>query len=82
MIEQIRITGREWMTPADRKREQRRKAAALKCAVTLRKAAEATSDFLTECRECGDTIRDHDSRTILIRDLAEYATFLESKYGH
>jgi len=81
MIEQMSITGREWMTPADRKREQRRKASALKCAAALRKAADATNDFLSDCRQCGDAIREPDSRSILIRDLAEYAGFLENKYG-
>ena len=67
------------------KRCAAKRKAGIKCAKSLRKAAEDLSGFLSACRDANDGSGDEgrgisDCRHVMIRDLSEYATYLESKY--
>lgn len=58
----------------------------LQCAKKLEDAANSLSTYLQVCRECNDGSGDErtsiaDGRHILIGNLMEYATFLDSKHG-
>lgn len=62
-----------------------RRKAGLKCAKSLRAAGKDLADYLSACREMNDGSGDEgrsisDCRHVMIRDLSEYATYLESKY--
>lgn len=73
------------MTSISTKKENSRKKAALACIKKLQSAADAVDEYLRACRACGDGSGDHnkgisDSRQVLIRDMTEYAGFLNFKY--
>jgi hypothetical protein len=62
-----------------------RRKAGLKCAKSLRAAGKEMSAYLSACRDMNDGSGDEsrgisDGRHILIREMSEYATYLESKY--
>jgi hypothetical protein len=68
--------------------QQRRKTTAIACVKKLDAAASALRAFLHACNECSDDSaslslqgKGVDGRETLIRDLTEYAGYLESKYG-
>ncbi|ASL26742.1 hypothetical protein ACG10_10885 [Azotobacter chroococcum] len=84
------MAGDDWLSDNDRKRTQRaiakRKKAAVTCAKKLESAAEALNDYLRACRECDDESSDRvgrewDGRNIMIRDIMEYAGWLDAVYG-
>lgn len=86
---QLAIVGDDWTSDRDRnaqaKRETARKRAGLACVKKLRDASEALSAYLRACNDCRDGSGDErrhisDGRHAMIRDLNEYAGFLESKY--
>ncbi|SEI91311.1 hypothetical protein SAMN04244579_02428 [Azotobacter beijerinckii] len=87
---QLAMVGDDWLSDNDIKRTQRaiakRKKAAVACAKKLESAAEALNDFLRACRECDDESSDRvgrewDGRNIMIRDITEYAGWLDAVYG-
>lgn len=87
---QLAMTGDEWVSERDKKAQKRaeaaRKAAALSCAKKLLAASDELSKFLSACRDCmdgsGDELRSiSDGRQILMRDITEYAYYLNSKFG-
>lgn len=89
-MQQTTMTGDDWTSDRDKRRTSQRQAArkkaALDCAKKLDAACEALSAFLRACNDCsdgsGDTQRGiSDGRQMMIRDLAEYSGYLESKYG-
>ena len=89
MNDQLTMTGDDWTSDRDRKKQQKaervRHAAGIKAAKTLHKAREALHAYLLACRECqdgsDDTIRGiSDSRHALMDNLSEYAGFLEFKH--
>lgn len=68
--------------------EKRRAKAALTCAKKMRDAAAGISAYLGACNELRDGShslssqgKGVDSRETMIRDLSEYAGWLEDKYG-
>ena len=67
--------------------QAKRRTTALACVKKLNAAAEALGAFLHACNECGDASaslrvqgKGVDGRETLIRDLCEYATYLDAKY--
>ena len=90
MKHQTAMTGDDWLSDRDRDRQKKAKAkrrdSALKAAKALDKAIEALRVYLQDCRECNDGSGDErqglgDGRHILIGNLAEYSTFLDSRYN-
>lgn len=75
------------MTEKDQaKKDAKRKQAALKCAAKLDAAIEAMNEFLRACRECNDAGHPErngiaDSRIVLIGNMAEYSTYLSSRFS-
>lgn len=87
MSAQIAMTGEDWLSDRDRKAraraEARRKAAALKCSRKLDEARDALNEFLSACLDCGhvEATRLDDSRRLLMRDMSEYSSYLDSVYN-
>ena len=86
---QLGMTGDDWTSDRDKKAQARRiaarKRAGLDCARKLRAASEALSTYLRACNECRDGSGDErmgagDGRNRMIRDVNEYAHFLENKH--
>ena len=89
MITQLTMTGGDWTSDRDRTRQRKaesaRRAAGLKAAKALSKAAEAMQTFLEACRECRDGSDDEkmgasDGRRILIDNMTEYMAWLTMRY--
>jgi len=89
-MQQSRIAGEDVPSDKQRKKEARATAAKRKagqaCAAKLRGAVGALNVYLSACRECADGSGDEkrgiaDGRTILMRELNEYAAYLESLYN-
>lgn len=87
---QLTMTGEDWFSERDKKAQARAEAARKKAALALAKKLEATADalnvFRQACNECRDGSGDEargaaDGRNILMRDMMEYAGWLESRYG-
>ena len=84
---QITMAGDDWLSDRDRKAqaraEARRKAAALKCSRKLDEARDALNEFLGACLDCGhvEATRLDDSRRLLMRDMSEYSSYLDSVYN-
>jgi len=88
MTHQLTITGEDWLSDNDRKRQARaevaRRKAALRAAEKLHATADAVAEFALACLECNDGSgpkRADDGRTILSAGMREYAGWLESVYG-
>ena len=87
MRSQITMTGDDWLSDRDRKdrarAEARRKSAALKCSRKLDEARDALNEFLSACLDCGhvEATRLDDSRRLLMRDMSEYSSYLDSVYN-
>ena len=86
-MNQMAITGEDWRSDADIKRQSRaeaaRKKAALECSKKLEAAADALSEYLYSCIDCGDGSCQKgvdDSRLLLKEQLMEYKSWLDSKY--
>lgn len=89
MTVQLTMTGDDWISDRDRARQRKavaaRRAAGLKAAKALEKAAEALNAYLWACRECQDGSDDTakgigDGRQILIGDMTEYMGWLNMRY--
>ena len=89
MSDQLTMTGEDWISDRDRTRQRKaetaRRAAGLKAAKALSKAAEAIQTYLEACRECRDGSDDEkmgagDGRRILIDNMTEYAGWLNMRY--
>ena len=87
---QLAMTGEDWISDRDRARqrkaEAKRRGSGLKAEKALDKAIETLRVYLHDCRECKDGSGDElqglgDGRHILINSLAEYSTFLDSRYS-
>lgn len=87
---QLTMTGDDWLSERDKQAQARaeaaRKKAALACAKKLEAAADALNEFRHACNECRDGSGDEargvaDGCNILMRDMMEYAGWLESRYG-
>jgi hypothetical protein len=66
------------------KAEAARKRAALVCSKKLQAAAETLRDLMTACNECQDgssVRREDDGRILLMRNIMEYAGWLDSVYS-
>lgn len=64
------------------KAQAAKRRAAIALAKKLNDAADATNAFLSACRDAGEEGRGlDDGRVILIRNMAEYANYLESVYS-
>lgn len=87
MTAQIAMSGDDWLSDRDRKAqtraEARRKATALKCSRKLDEARDALNEFLSACLDCGhvEATRLDDSRRLLMRDMSEYSSYLDSVYN-
>lgn len=87
MTTQLTMAGDDWLSDRDRKTqaraESRRKAAALKCSRKLDEARDALNEFLSACLDCGhvEATRLDDSRRLLMRDMSEYSSYLDSVYS-
>ncbi|MBP9032544.1 MAG: hypothetical protein KBG29_01535 [Pseudomonadales bacterium] len=87
MSAQLAMHGDDWLSDRDRKTqaraEARRKAAALKCSRKLDEARDALNEFLSACLDCGhvEATRLDDSRRLLMRDMSEYSSYLDSVYN-
>lgn len=85
-MNQLSITGEDWLSDRDRNRTKRAEAAkrkaALDCARKLKAAADSLKAFMWACHECGDPFERGaaDGRQILLEDCMEYATYLESVF--
>jgi len=73
---------------ATAQQQNRRAKTARACSKKLDAAAEALVRFLVACNQCNDTSsslrlqgKGVDSREVLIRDLKEYSSWLENRYG-
>ena len=89
MTAQLTMTGDDWISDRDRTRQKKaieaRRAAGLKAAKALKKAAEALQDYLRACRECQDGSDDSkmgagDGRQVLIGNMTEYMGWLYWKH--
>ena len=87
MNAQLKMSGEDWLSDRDRKTraraEARRKSAALKCSRKLDEARDALNEFLSACLDCGhvEATRLDDSRRLLMRDMSEYSSYLDSVYN-
>jgi len=84
---QLSMTGDDWFSDGDKKRQARaeaaRKKAAIACAKALEKAADAMRDYCHACMACEDASspkRDDDGRYLLMRSMLEYSGWLEEVY--
>jgi hypothetical protein len=81
------MAGDDWLSDRDRKAqaraEARRTATARKCARKLDEARDALNEFLSACLDCGhvEATRPDDSRRLLMRDMSEYSSYLDSVYN-
>lgn len=87
-MQQLSMTGNDWLSDrevkAQAKAEAARKRAAINCARKLEAASKALGDFLGACNECGDSSKGRgpdDGRVILMRNINEYAGYLDSVYN-
>lgn len=85
---QASMTGDDWLSDGDRKRQAKaevaRKKAAQACSKKLEAAADSLCEFMFACTECGDGSRDRgadDSRRLLQASMREYATYLDQAYN-
>ena len=87
MSAQLAMAGDDWLSDRDRKgqarAEARRTAAARKCSRKLDEARDALNKFLSACLDCGhvEATRLDDSRRLLMRDMSEYSSYLDSVYN-
>lgn len=86
-MNQISMTGDDWLSDGDKKRQARaetaRKKTGLACTKALDKACEALSAYMTACLNCNDASspqRADDGRYLLMRHMQEYARWLEGVY--
>lgn len=86
-MQQMTMTGDDWLSDRDRKAQAKaeaaRKKAALVCEAKLRAASEALNAYLFACNECRDASACRgadDGRLILVRNINEYANYLSSVY--
>lgn len=89
MTKQMIMLGDDWRSDrevkAQAKAETARKKAAINCARKLEAASQALlNEFLAACNECGDASRGRgldDGRMILMRNINEYAGYLDNVYN-
>ena len=86
---QSKMTGPDWLSDRERrahaKAEANRTKAGSAAAKKLEAAIAAVAEFLHCCNACQDGSGDEkrgisDGRHILMRDMREYASWLDSKY--
>lgn len=84
---QLQMTGDDWLSDGDKKRQARaeaaRKKTAIACATALDKACGALSAYMMACLDCNDASsprRDDDGRRLLMQSMREYANWLEGAY--
>lgn len=82
------MVGDDWLSERDRKTQAKaeaaRKRAALACCKKLEAAADALSELMAACNDCHDgssVRREDDGRILLMRNILEYAGWLESVYS-
>ena len=82
------MTGQDWLSDGDRKRQARaeaaRRKAALRAAEKLHAAADAVGEFAMACLECSDGSGPKaadDGRSELQANMRELGGWLESVYG-
>lgn len=87
MTHQLTMSGNDWLSDRDIKTIKRlqaaRQKAAQKAAASLQRAADDMAAFSFACMECNDDSaprREDDSRTILQRNMREYAGWLEDVF--
>jgi hypothetical protein len=85
---QAAMSGDDWLSERDRrsqaKAEAARKKAAVACSKKLQAAADSLSDLMAACNECQDgssVRREDDGRILLMRNILEYAGWLDSVYS-
>lgn len=85
---QITMTGTDWLSDHEHKRQARaeatRKKAAIACSKKLEAAATALNDYLIACLECNDESRERgtdDSRRLLQASIMEYSSYLDAVYN-
>ncbi len=88
MMQHTSMTGDDWRSDREvktqAKAEAARKKAAINCARKLEAASQALNEFLAACNECGDASRGRgldDGRMILMRNINEYAGYLDSVFN-
>ncbi len=86
-MNQLSMTGDDWLSDRDRKQQLRAEAARKKtgvaCAKALEKACDALSTHMMACLDCDDASsprRADDGRTLLMQSMREYAGWLEGVY--
>lgn len=85
---QVQMAGDDWLSDRDRKSQAKaeaaRKKAALACCKKLEAAADALSELMAACNDCHDgssVRREDDGRITLMRNILEYAGWLDSVYA-
>ncbi len=84
---QLQMTGDDWLSDGEKKRQARaeaaRKKAALACAAQLLKSADSLRAFMGACNACKDAssvVSADDGRERMAADLYEYAHYLLGVY--
>lgn len=89
-MEQLTMTGQDWLSERDKKSAAKaiaaRKKSALDCAKKLAAAVDALNHFIEACNDCRDNSGTEqrgisDGRVMMISDLSEYRFYLEDRYG-
>jgi hypothetical protein len=85
---QAEMAGDDWLSDRDRnsqaKAEAARKKAALAASKKLQAAADALSELMAACNDCKDgssVRREDDGRILLMRNILEYAGWLDNVYS-
>ena len=88
MTHQLTMSGDDWLSDRDIKTIKRlqaaRQRAAQKAAASLQRAADDLAAFSMACLECNDDSsprREDDCRTLMQRNMREYAGWLEEAYA-
>lgn len=86
-MNQLSMTGADWLSDGERKRQARaeaaRKKTALACAKQLLRSSDALSAYMSACLECDDASaprRADDGRQLLLEDMMEFAVWLEGVF--
>ena len=85
---QVQMNGDDWLSECDRKSQAKaeaaRKKAALACARKLEAAADSLNEFTAACRECADASAPRsadDGRFLLMRNMMEFASYLDGVHS-
>lgn len=67
---------------ATKAQRQRQQTKAIALSKKLMAACEAMNEFMHACMDCGEFSKGaDDGRNLLMEDMAEYASYMESVYG-